>query len=135
MKSLVESLKSLTKCLKDSVEYLKDSAACLCYNMAHAVPISHGRKRIYGTFVKFKIREIEIVIVVKGNNYPKIGCLKIKSVSFATRSDTLWKYAKKLNPMKMKHSMFIQRVIGEKIAPYCNRCENREGKCCFKNWN
>ena len=93
MKSLVESLKSLTKCLKDSVEYLKDSAACLCYNMAHAVPISHGRKRIYGTFVKFKIREIEIVIVVKGNNYPKIGCLKIKSVSFATRSMEVCKEA------------------------------------------
>ena len=30
--------------LKGSAELLKHSTTCLCYNTAHAVPISHGRK-------------------------------------------------------------------------------------------
>ena len=30
------------KKIKSSAECLKNSAACLCYNKAHAVPISHG---------------------------------------------------------------------------------------------
>ena len=38
IKNSDESLKSLDKCLKIL-------AACLCYNMAHAVLISHGNKR------------------------------------------------------------------------------------------
>ena len=35
-------MKSSAECLKNSAESLKGLAACLCYNTAHAVPISHG---------------------------------------------------------------------------------------------
>ena len=47
-KHAVEPLKDAAELLKHSPEVLraeektKSSAACLCYNTAHAVPISHG---------------------------------------------------------------------------------------------
>ena len=49
-KGSAKSLKSSTKCLKSST-------MCMCYNTAHAVPISHG-KRILKTKFEFVFMQI-----------------------------------------------------------------------------
>ena len=55
-----EEIKSEFECwnwkLKSWMECLKSLAACLCYNMAHAVPSSHATKLIWRTFSSIFIR-------------------------------------------------------------------------------
>ena len=71
LKHSAELLKHSAELLKHSVELLrisektKSSAALLCYNTAHAVQITHGKKALSFCFVRMVCIELDIYLDIR----------------------------------------------------------------------